>query len=71
MKIQIETVRLRDGDAAARAYARQTLAIYRQCVLRLPNKQKHFAHHLPFRPHFIAAMRYLRAYLHTTPESTR
>lgn len=69
MQIQIETVRVRDGDTAATAYARQTLAIYRKCVPRLPNGQKHFAHSLPFRPHFIAAILYLRAYLRAIPES--
>ncbi|MEO8407939.1 MAG: hypothetical protein ABI476_05860 [Oxalobacteraceae bacterium] len=71
MKIQIEAVRMRDGDAAATAYARQTLAIYRKCVPRLPNRQQHFAHHWPFRPHFVKAMLYLRAYLRTAPGSAR
>lgn len=63
MRKQIDVVAARDGAHAARAYAEQTLHIYRQCARRKPDGTKHFAHLLPYRPHFVEALVYLRHYL--------
>ena len=60
---QLNMMMHRDGQEAAVAYAKQTLAIYRECAKRKPNKPVHFAHILPFRPHFVRAIMFLRSYL--------
>lgn len=63
MKEQIETVKQRDGVEAANQYAKQTLSVYR----RSAKDRKHFAHIMPFRPHFVRSMIYLRKYLKEQP----
>jgi hypothetical protein len=62
---QIEVVYLRDGDAAAVQYAKQTLAVYRSCARPQKNGRKHFAHDSKFRRHFVQAITQLRIYLST------
>lgn len=40
---QLNMVMHRDGQEAAVAYAKQTLAIYRECAKRRPTRPVHFA----------------------------
>ena len=58
MKEQIQAVANRLGMSAADEYAARTLQVYRKCA----KDRKHFAHIMPFRPHFVRALLYLRKY---------
>ena len=68
MKEQIEVVRLRDGEQAAREYAQRTLSAYRTAArYRNPETGKrHFAHYDTFRASFVRSMLSLRSYLRET-----
>jgi hypothetical protein len=57
---QIQLVAQRDGPVFALAYARQSLRVYRQCARPQRDGKKHFAHAVPFRPHFVRAILTLR-----------
>jgi hypothetical protein len=63
---QIEVVARRDGEAAARQYAEQTLRQYRSAAKPQADGGQHFAHVMPFRPHFVKSIIELRHYLRTT-----
>jgi plasmid stabilization system protein ParE len=63
---QIEWVVRRDGEAAARQYAEQTLRQYRAAAKPQPDGRQHFAHVMPFRPHFVRSIVLLRQYLRAT-----
>lgn len=60
MKEQLDTIFRRDGLSATLDYAKQTLSVYRKCARPQPNGKKHFAHAMPFRPHFVKSIIYLR-----------
>jgi hypothetical protein len=63
MHVQIQAVRERDGVKAAIQYAKQTLAVYRQCARPKPDGSKHFAHLPTFRHSYVEAMLYLRRFM--------
>ena len=66
MKSQIAIVARRDGVAAAREYAVQTLRVYRSAArFRDAAGRRHFAHDGIYRRFFVAAMCEIREYLHT------
>lgn len=63
VKEQLDTVFHRDGLDAALEYAEQTMKAYRRCAKPQANGKKHFAHVMPFRPHFVRSILYLRPIL--------
>jgi hypothetical protein len=66
MKEQINLVCQRDGMEAGKQYALRVLAAYRNAA-RFRNagnlKQRHFAHAMPYRPHFVRAIVEIRQFL--------
>lgn len=68
MKEQLETVFKREGVEAMFLYARQTLSVYRKCARPQANGTNHFAHLMPFRPHFVRSIRQLRTILRDEKE---
>ena len=62
---RLRFVEERDGKEAALAFAKQTLQSYRKAA----QTQKHFAHCMPFRPHFVASLIVLRKYIITSKEN--
>lgn len=66
MRQQIAFVEQRDGIAAARNYASQTLRTYRSAArFRDDARQRHFAHDRVYRRFFVAAICEIRNYLRT------
>lgn len=64
MQQQIAIVERRDGNAAAREYAAQTLHAYRSAAqFRDGASKRHFAHDLIYRRFFVAAICEIREYL--------
>ena len=64
MRQQIAVVERRDGNAAAREYAAQTLCAYRGAAqFRDGGGKRHFAHDLVYRRFFVAAICEIREYL--------
>lgn len=64
MKSQIAIVARRDGVAAAREYAVQTLRVYRSAAqFRDAAGRRHFAHDGVYRKSFVAAICEIREYL--------
>jgi hypothetical protein len=63
VKEQLDVVFRRDGLPAALDYAKQTLEIYRKCARPQRDGRKHFAHAVPFRPHFVRSIIHLRGLL--------
>jgi hypothetical protein len=59
VKEQFEAVLRNQGLAEADLYAARTLKIYRKCA----QDRKHFAHIMPYRPHFVRSILWLRRYL--------
>ena len=66
---QVESVIAEHGMAEGIDYARRTLAVYRGAAkFRHPEtKRRHFAHVMPYRPHFVASIIYLRKFLKESP----
>jgi hypothetical protein len=64
MREQIAVVDRRDGTAAARAYAAQTLKVYRSVAqFRDAFGRRHFAHDNVYRRSYVLAICELREYL--------
>ena len=68
MQPQIAFVERRDGNAAARVYATQTLSAYRGAAqFRDGSGKRHVAHDLVYRRFFVAAICEIREYLQRVP----
>jgi len=63
VKEQLDTVFRRDGLPAMLDYAKQTLQVYRACARPQRDGKDHFSHTMPFRPHFVRSIIYLRSLL--------